>query len=402
VAILLSRGITTVCDRGEKAQDGSESELPPDVVYPAILETTQRFLQGLPDSPCEAMLDIGTGTGIAALLGAAHAERAWATDITARAVRFAEFNRRLAGIDNLTLLQGDMYAPVEGLTFDRITIHPPYVPTKKSKFVFRDSGQDGEQIIRRAVEGIPQFLRPGGRFHSLQLATDREGEAFEQRVRKWLGPQHDEFDVLVGAHSIRTPAEYLADSTTATSTNAQERLDLAELWQESKTKYLVYGALLIERHETRRPPITGRIQTGKGYTGRHLDWLLEWQKALTRANSLEMLSNCHPFLAPDCTLTAISRVRSGQFREEEFTLKTQSPFRSSFRCEGWVRQVLAGCDGIQPWHERYESARRDGLIAEQVPAREFAGLLSLLVTLGILRTPEWPLPESEGADEEEA
>ncbi len=401
VAILLARGIATVCDRGEVAPDGSITELPPDVVYPAILDTTRRFLEGLPDTPCDVMLDVGTGTGIAGLLAARYASHVWATDITARAVRFADFNRRLAGIDNMTVVEGDLYAPVAGLTFDRITIHPPYVPAKISKFVFRDAGQDGEQIIRRAIEGVPEMLRPGGRFYSLQLATDREGETFEQRIRKWLGPQQAEFDVMLGAHSIRTPAEFLADTATRKSASPVESSDLMDLWQETKTKYLVYGAVLIERHTLPRPPITGRIQTGKGYTGRHLEWLLEWQKALTRANSLEMLSNCHPFLAPDCTLHVVSRVHEGRFRMEEFTLKSQAPFRSSFRCEGWVTQILSECDGVRPWHEHFERARRDGLISEKIPAKEFAGLLSLLVSLGILRVAEWQLPAADGTDEED-
>ncbi|HEY2018730.1 MAG TPA: methyltransferase [Bryobacteraceae bacterium] len=401
VAILLANGIVTVCDRGEVVPDGSKTELPPDVVYPAILDTTRRFLQGLPDTPCDAMLDVGTGTGIAALLGARNASHVWATDITARAARFAEFNRRLAGIENMTVAEGDLYAPVETLTFDRVTIHPPYVPAKKSKFVFRDAGQDGEQIIRRAIEGLPALLRPGGRFYSLQLATDRQGQTFEQRIRSWLGPQEAQYDVLVGAHSIRTPAQFLADSAGRKTVSRDESVDLKELWEETKTTHLVYGAVLIERHETPRPPITGRIQTGKGYTGRHLEWLLEWQKAMTRTSSLELLSNCHPSVAPDCTLHVVSRVRDGRFHQEEFTLKSQQPFSSSFRCEGWVTQILSDCDGNRPWHEHYDRAKSEGLIGAGVAAREFAGLLSLLVSLGILRVPEFPLPAADGTDEDE-
>jgi len=399
-AILLAGGCWTVCDRGENAPDGTRSELPPDVVYPAVLDTTRRFLQGLPDTPCDAMLDVGTGTGIAALMGARHARHVWATDITARAVRFAEVNRRLAGLDNMTVDEGDLYAPVEGLTFDRITTHPPYVPAKKSKFLYRDAGQDGEQIIRRAVEGLPHMLRPGGRFYSLQMATDREGETFEQRVRRWLGPEQSEFDVLVGAHSMRPPAEFVADSIVRKRTD-QEGRNFLEVWQETKTKYLVYGALLIERHATPRPPITGRALSGKGYTGRHLEWLLEWQQAISRADGDEMLLNSRPVAAPDCSLHTVSRMRDGRFHMEEFVLKSETPFRSSFRCEGWVTQVISECDGVRTWREHFGRARSAGLISQGIPAKEFAGLLSLLVSLGILRLSERPLPAADGPDVED-
>ncbi|HEV3202441.1 MAG TPA: class I SAM-dependent methyltransferase, partial [Bryobacteraceae bacterium] len=184
-AILPAYGVLTICDRGA-APDGSRTPYPQDIVYPPVFDTTQRFIGELPSTPCDAMLDLGTGTGIAALLGAPKARHVWATDVTDRAVLFTEFNRRLAGLENMTVGKGDLFDPVAGLTFDRIVIHPPYVPAKvrRSDHVFAVSGDDGEQIIRRTVEGLPQYLRPGGRFYSLQVATDREGEDFEERIRK--------------------------------------------------------------------------------------------------------------------------------------------------------------------------------------------------------------------------
>ena len=208
-AILLTAQNLTVCDRGN-APDGTKCTLPPDVVYPAIFENTREFVDRLPQTPCEAMLDIGTGTGIAAMRGAPYAGHVWATDISARCTLFAEFNRRLAGLENMTVVEGDMYAPVEGLTFDRIVTHPPYIPARQTELIFRDGGEDGEQIIRRAVEGLPRFLRPGGKFYALLMATDREGEDFEQRIRKWLGADEGSFDVILVSDWLHTPAELLA------------------------------------------------------------------------------------------------------------------------------------------------------------------------------------------------
>src|ERR1017187_11025104 len=94
-----------------------------DAVYPAGIDNTVAFMATLPETPCEALIDIGTGTGIAALDGARLARHAWGTDIAARSVQFADFNRRLNGIENACVLMGDLYAPVEGLTFDRIVTH---------------------------------------------------------------------------------------------------------------------------------------------------------------------------------------------------------------------------------------------------------------------------------------
>ena len=46
--------------------DGSMFELPPDMVYPALVRNTRLFLDLLPEEPCERCLDLGAGTGIAA------------------------------------------------------------------------------------------------------------------------------------------------------------------------------------------------------------------------------------------------------------------------------------------------------------------------------------------------
>ena len=56
------------------------------------------------------------------------------------------------------------------------------------------------------VEGLPRFLRPGGTFYALLMATDRENEEFEQRIRKWLGADEGSFDVVLVSDWLRTPA----------------------------------------------------------------------------------------------------------------------------------------------------------------------------------------------------
>ena len=61
--------------------DGSPYRVPPDVVYPGAIENTRHFLATLPQKPCEAFLDIGTGSGVAALSAPRYAEHAWGVDI---------------------------------------------------------------------------------------------------------------------------------------------------------------------------------------------------------------------------------------------------------------------------------------------------------------------------------
>lgn len=386
-AILPAHGVWSLCDRGA-APDGQRNAYPPDVVYPPVFDTTNRFLAELPNTPCDAMLDLGTGAGIAALLAAPTAKHVWATDVTQRAVLFAEFNRRLNGMNNVTTVMGDLFAPVEGMTFDRIVIHPPYVPAniRRTDHVFAVSGDDGEQIIRRTVEGLPQYLRPGGRFYSLQMATDREDETFDQRVRKWLGESENQFDVMLAVHNRRDPLEYLASEQSRLLDESRNWLDL---WERTKTKSMVYATLLIERHNQPRQALTRSAQRGAGYSGRALEWLLDWQKAIHRPDSVDMLLETHPLARPENELRVICRLRDGAFRREEFRLDIPGPFGLSLNCEEWLTQIIPQCDGVKTWRELFENAKRDGIIRDDVPIDEFAKGLGVLVSLGALQVPAW-------------
>jgi len=384
-AILPARGLLTVCDRGNHAPDGSACELPPDVVYPAIFDTTRRFLEGLPVTPCDAMLDIGTGTGVAALLGARHARHVWATDITGRAVRFAEFNRRFGAVENITVLEGDLFNPVEGLTFDRIVIHPPYVPSLESKLIFRDAGEDGEQIIRRAIEDLPRFLRPGGWFYALLMASDRTEESFEQRLRKWLGPEESQFDIVTGARVMQTPEGFLGGALLRGGVFPDNVPFLKAMWKATRTEALVYAALLIERHETDRPAVTKRLQTGKGFDGRHLERLLEWEKASVQPEQAERLLNSRPAVSPECELQVVSRLRDGKFREEGYAFQGNSGFRSKHYCDRGLALIIAECDGVKTWREHYERAKAEERIPAEAGAVEFALVLASFVADGTLQ-----------------
>jgi SAM-dependent methyltransferase len=331
------------------------------------------------------MLEIGTGTGIAAMLGARCARHVWATDITERSTRFAEFNRRLYGLENMTVAMGDLFAPVEGLTFDRIVIHPPYVPAKKSTLVFRDSGQDGEQIIRRTIEELPRFLRPGGRFYSLQMATDREGETFEQRVRKWLGERAAEFDLALGARSMQAPPEFLGNLAFAGRVDTQNIEALLEMWKATKTVAMVYGALVIERHGEDRQAITRRAQAGNGYSGRDLERLLEWEQQMSRPENAERLLASKPALAPGCEVHTTSRIVEGRLCAEQFSFAVRGPFRTRAGCDAGLAQVLVSCDGAQTCRELYTRARNSGWIPRQATPEEFARMLASFAGEGVLR-----------------
>ena len=179
-------GLVIASDRYENP-DTSPFVPPADVVFPAIFRGTLRFLRVISKSPGEEALDLCSGTGIGSLVLSRHVRRVVASDLTARATHFARFNRLLNGCENVEVVQGDLYEPVEERTFDRIVAHPPYVPALSETHVFRDAGETGESVLERIVAGLPRHLRLGGTFYGLSAGWDTAEGPFEARIRRWLG-----------------------------------------------------------------------------------------------------------------------------------------------------------------------------------------------------------------------
>ena len=245
----------------------------PDYVYPAISSNTRRFLRALPPQPCDAFLDLCSGSGAAALIAASgYARHAWSLDITPRSTHFAEFNRLLNGIENVTVLNGDLFQPVIGRTFDRIAAHPPYVPAAEQQMIFRDGGSDGEQITAAIIREIPSYLRAGGAFYAVAQATDREGEPFEERVRKWLGAASSDFDVVLVETEVPPPNPF--EQLLSARRRFKQILENKFLFSQLKVTGIFYGTILLRRHKGAQTPITTRVAQDRLSNWRLAEWLI--------------------------------------------------------------------------------------------------------------------------------
>jgi carbamoyltransferase len=386
-------GLLVASDRTSPPDGVEADEMPADIVFPAGFEHTRDFLAALPQGSCEALLDIGTGTGVAALLGAeSYALRAWGCDITPRATYFAEFNRRLNDVEDATFVTGDLYAPVEGLTFDRIIAHPPYVPHPGTKYVYRDGGEDGEQILRRIVEGAPRYLRPGGLLCVVAMVADTEDETVEQRLRRWLGDAQGEFDVVVAAHWLRPPAQLAGKISMKGIATAEEVRFVEDLWQRRKVTFLCYGRILLRRRSEARPVVTVRALRGKSLAPHHVEWLLDWETAARNPAAHEWLMAQRLALAPQARMHLLHTVRDGRFEVSAIALQSSEPFETDCRVEAWVAQVVCECDGERSLRELFEAAKAGEVLGAETPERDFAQALATLVSGGILAPRATPEP----------
>jgi release factor glutamine methyltransferase len=122
------------------------------------------------------VLDLGTGSGVLAVLAAQWAVRVVAVDVNPAAVRCARINVLLHELEAcVEIRQGDLFAPLAGERFDVVLFNPPYlngIPHDDLERAFR-----APEVAARFAQGLPDHLQPEG--HALLiLSTQGDSSAF--------------------------------------------------------------------------------------------------------------------------------------------------------------------------------------------------------------------------------
>ena len=376
--------------------DGSPFRSLPDILYPPVGPNTKVFLELLPGSPCEAFLDLCSGTGVAGLIAASqYARQAWAYDITARCAHFAEFNRRLNALENITTGTGDLYEPAGTQTFDRIVAHPPYVPVLEPKWVFYGGGEDGEQVTRRIIAGLPRHLRPGGSLYCLAMVTERQGESLEQRLRQWLGGSEREFDVALVTRRILDPDQFALGSVLKDGGKISDTLKFKALFRELKVTELIYGMIVIQRRTAHRDAFTLRRKAGPQTSRAELDWLLAWESAAAGPASDNLVLEARLKASDRCELLALNRIQDGDWVAAGYKLRVDHPFDMEMQMEPWIGLLLPHCKGEQTGAQLFADLKKENVLHANTPIDEFAALLKTLISGGFLEivaAPQGPGP----------
>lgn len=360
-------------DRG-KNPDGSTLVRMPDIVFPAIYEGTLRFLRVISNSAAEEALDLCSGSGIAALTLSRNAKRVVACDITSRASHFARFNCRLNGCVNVEVAQGDLYGAIGDRVFDRIVAHPPFVPSSSEALIYRDSGNTGEALIKRIIEDLPRYLRPGGTFYMVSSAWDSKEGLFEERVRGWLGERNGEFDIIFALDKECSP-EQIARQLPETKESADP--STITRWRnhflDLGFKTNVYGAIVAWRRphgaavDAGLGVLTKRLRLGESTDGSCFEWALCWYGWCMRREAagdlLPTINRLKPRLSSTLKVQVTHAVHDGSLIPIENVLESKWPFPASSRVDSWMVQMLTQFDGTRTTEEVY----RDAMIATMMP-----------------------------------
>lgn len=375
--------------------DGAAFESPPDTVYPALVRNTRLFLDLLPDTPAEALLDLGSGTGMAAFAASRYGARhAWAADIAERSTRFAEFNRRLNALSGVTPVTGDLYERFEGRTFDRIVSHPPYMPVLSPKWVFMSGGEDGEQVTRRMVEGLPRHLRDGGLCFALTMGSDRRGRPFEQRIREWLGESQSQFDVALVVRKLMDPEQYALRTTPYEPRTRAETHAWRELFARLEVESLVYGLVLIQRRNGAGKTFTVRRQASEDLRRADWQWLLAWETAAASERLTGAVLDSRLHAARRTEFEVLHRLTGDGWTPKSYRLSIDRPFRMSCQAEPWAAHLLSQCDGTLTGRRHFERLKEEGVIPPQATEAEFAGAVAPLISGGFVEVEGFRPPQA--------
>jgi ribosomal protein L3 glutamine methyltransferase len=147
--------------------------VPRSFLAPMVLQQMQPWLAE-PENVFRA-LDLCTGSGCLAILLAEAFPDAEidAVDLSQDALEVAQRNVADYGLnERITLHQGDLFAPLAGMTYDLIVSNPPYVNAasvaalppeyRHEPALALGSGEDGLDATRNIMRAAARHLNPGG------------------------------------------------------------------------------------------------------------------------------------------------------------------------------------------------------------------------------------------------
>ena len=308
--------------------------------------------------PVGRVLDMGTGSGIQALHASMHAREVVATDISRRALAFAEFNRVVneppAAWD---VRAGSLLEPVDGELFDLVVSNPPFVisPPGTPDFDYRDGGMAGDGVVRSLVSTVGSVLVPGGFAQMLGNWEIRRGDGWMHRLEEWLDASAsagDPLDAWIIQRDVLDAAAYaetwMRDSgiTPDRDPAFYEYLYGAYLddFDARGVEAIGFGIITLRRADG--APTLHRLEEHEGPLpsplGPHLAASIRAHDWLEAHGDAEILGE-RWVVAPD--VTQESYARPGAEHPEHVLLRQGGAFGRSVKADTALAGFVGACDG---------------------------------------------------------
>lgn len=133
-----------------------------------------------------SVLEIGTGSGIVAMYASRLTDDITVTDINFDACELARENFEANGIENIEILFGNLFEPLENRKFDVILFNTPYLPTEEGEvlddtinYAF-DGGLNGRKVIDLFLNEVGNHLNDGGIVQMIQSSLSGNEETLDK------------------------------------------------------------------------------------------------------------------------------------------------------------------------------------------------------------------------------
>jgi len=313
--------------------------------------------------PSRATLDLGTGSGYHAVLAAPHSAQVVAIDRNPRAIGFARFNARINALNNVEAIEGDLFAPAAGRTFDLIVTNPPFVITPGKQFIYRDSGMSGDAVVETICRTAPAHLNDGGYGQMICNWAHLKGRDWKDRLRSWFAEAS--CDVWIMRSETLDAASYA--SFWIRHTVGPEADQPGGIYDEWLAEYNRLGIEAVSmgmifmrkrsatRHWLRFSDEPARIA---GPFGHHVDRGFCNADFLASLASDDDLLAARVRLAPDARATTELEPGPRDWVPKQTTLTLASGLCYSGSADGHMLKLLSECDGTRPLREPVERLAR--------------------------------------------
>ena len=322
-------------------------------------------------------LDLGTGSGVQALLAEDHSSTVVATDANPRATAYTRLSAALNGVQ-LDARTGDLLEPVRGELFDLVVSNPPFVVGPAARYTYRDAGRDGDDLCRRLVAELPRHLVEDGTAVLLANWLHVEDEDGDARVCSWFGP---DVDGWVVQRELAAPEDYV----TAWLRDSDEgsRFDeLYDAWLDwfalRRVEAVAFGVLALRRG-------SGRVHLDDVPQPVAAAWGEQVEAFFARQASPEQGLLATPWrLRDDVRLHQVARRTEDGWYAEAQVLQQERGLRWSGGVDVYGATLLAGCDGTRRLGDLLAVLAGSAGLSEAEAAEQVLPVVERLVQQGFL------------------
>ena len=157
-----------------------------DVFNPKLYLTSSLMAKQINVNSKHDVLDMGTGSGILAIVAAQKAKKVIAIDINPKAVQCAKENIKNNNLKNVKVYQGDLFSPLKPKDkFDVILFNPPYLDGSLKNPIEQALNDPDKKVIKRFFKQAKKHLKSKGYIQMLYSSIANPEQIL--KITKYLG-----------------------------------------------------------------------------------------------------------------------------------------------------------------------------------------------------------------------